>query len=579
LRYTVALPENSTFNSLAVSPDGRYVAVAAAVNGKRQLWLRPLDGLQVQPMAGTEDAEMPFWSPDSRFIAFGAEGRLKKIAANGGPPQSLCNAPGFRGGSWNRDDIIVFSSENGIAGIQKVPAGGGAPAKVVSPSNSASSLRYPVFLPDGRRVLYTVLGGATETGGIYVVSLDGRDNRRLLSDVSSVEFVPSLRTGGTNSRGHLLFVRENTLMAQPFDPSTAQSSGDVFPVVERVGFATHTDLATFGVSENGVMLYRSAGPIPDLFIGGETGIVWYDRSGKRLDPAVPAPDYVGMPALSPDEKSIVFTRSTKGASGNSDLWIRDLLRGTDRRLTSDPSQNFAPFWSPKGDRIVFHSNRAGHLGDLYQQAVNGSGQAELLVSSSNLITPTQWSRGGRFIVYLEIDPKTQRDIWVLPMDDGSSAKAKPVLFLQTPFNETQGQLSADNRWMAYTSDDSGQREVYVRPFPVAEGIWKISTAGGSMPRWAGDGKELFYVSADGKMMAVAVMAHPGNGTQTKPSFVTGNPVALFQVHLANPGAAYLDYDVTADGKRFLVNVNASDTMSAAATPLTVVVNWTADPIK
>jgi Tol biopolymer transport system component len=281
---------------------------------------------------------------------------------------------------------------------------------------------------------------------------------------------------------------------------------------------------------------------------------------------VGAPGSLLSPAISPDEKSVVFSRAS---GAGSDLWVRDLSRGTETRFTSNASMNLAPVWSPQGDRIVFASNRKGVF-NLYQKAASGSGQDELLLPSSLGGAAYQWSRDGRFIVYTEVDPKTKYDLWVLPTE-GAAADRKPVPFLKTEFNELFGQLSPDSHWMAFTSDRSGRREVYVRPFPPGDGEWTISIAGGEEPRWRGDGKELFFEAADGKMMAVPVKAVAG----AKPSFEAGTPVPLFDAHMVH--SAYnnlVQYDVTADGKRFLIDTTGGSGV-AATQPLTVVTNWDA----
>jgi eukaryotic-like serine/threonine-protein kinase len=473
LRYTIAPPEGAqTIHSFAVSPDGRMVVMAAAINGKQQLWQRQLDALQWQPMPSTDGAAYPFWSPDSRNIAFFAGGKLRRIAASGGPSQPVCDAPDGRGGSWNRDDVIVFSPVPQDTAVQRVPAGGGVPVDV---TKTKGVYRFPQFLPDGRRFLYLASGSTPEKNGIFVSSLDGAENRRVLADNSSVQFASSAAGGRL---GHLIFIRENTLMAQPFDGGNAQLSGDVFPVGEGVAFASVNYFAPVAASGNGVLLYWTGGGGGG---GGTNQIVWYDRAGKLLEP-VGQPGPVIMPTISPDEKTIAFSRGDSG-SGNRDIILRDLGRQNDRRLTTDASTNTTPFFSPNGDRIVYRSDRGGHPGDLYWRASNGSGQDEVLLSTPTPKTVNQWSRDGRFVVYVEQDPKTKNDVWVLPMGPDGKPSGKPMPFAHSEFNEIQGQLSPDNHWMAYTSDVSGQREVYVQPFPSADNESRISTAGGVQPRW------------------------------------------------------------------------------------------------
>jgi Tol biopolymer transport system component len=561
LRYTIAAPENSRVHSFAISPNGRYVTIAAAAQGKRQqLWLRALDTLQAQELPGTEDAAYPFWSPDSRFIGFFAQGKLKKIAVSGGPAQSLCDAANGRGGSWSSiagsgEDVIVFSPGPGNqVAIQRVPAAGGVPADV---SKTKGSYSFPMFLPGGRRFLYLVSGAPFVKGDIYLGSLDGNENRRVLAGASQVVFAPS---AAGSSTGHLLFVRENTLMAQPFDAGSARTSGDAVPIAESVPVPPGT-LASIPVtvSENSVLVYSTTQGAAVM-----NEIVWFDRTGKRLG-SVGAPGDVRTPSISPDEKMVSFTRRT--SSNTSDLWLWDLVRGTETRLTSDASFNVGPSWAPQGNRVVFRSDRGGRAGDLYQASASGSGHDELLLVGTRGIVDPEWSRDGRFIIYSESDPKTKWDLWVLPVGDDAPAGRKPIPFLQTDFNELQGQMSPDGRWMAYSSDESGSREVYVRPFPAAEGKWRISTAGGIQPRWRRDSRELFFVAADGKMNAVTVKAVSG----TKPSFEASAPLPLFDAHIVDIPVAF-EYDVTADGKRFLVTTNNA---AGYAPPLNVVVNWSA----
>ncbi len=580
LRSSITLPEHSSIHTFALSPDGRTLVIAATVSGKRQLYLRPMDALQFQPMPFTEDGTYPFWSPDSRNIGFFAQGKLKKVAASGGPSLVLCDASNGRGGTWNRDDVIVFSPNSIAVSLQRVAAAGGVPTDVVK---AQDGLYNPVFLPDGRHFLYMILGGVATQTGIYVASLDQKAdgdqrgdrpakgesnaNRRILPDASSVQFAPPQRSG---QPGHLLFVRQNTLMAVPFDASSAQVSGAVVPLADGVGLTSTTFYAPVSVSENGVLLYQTSG------VAGGGQLAWFDRSGKQLG-LVGAPGAILTPAISPDEKQVAFSRQSGTVA---DLWVRDLSRGTETRFTSDASMNIAPFWSPKGDRIVFESNRRGGVYNLYSKAASGSGPEELLLPSSLTDVMNQWSRDGRFIVFHRFEPKTKRDLWVLPMD-GPVSDRKPIPFLQSEFEELLGQLSPDSRWMAFTSDRSGRREVYVRPFHFStatsvgdgEADYTISIAGGAQPRWRGDGEELFFVGADGKIMAASVKSAPLAVTGAPSPFETGDPTALFEAHLANAGTNLFEYDVTSNGKRFLINTTGTE--AASAPPLTVVTNWQA----
>jgi Tol biopolymer transport system component len=544
LRYTMSTPA-LFYPAVAISPNGRYLAIAdfTGVRADQALFIRPLDALQVQRIPETEGAAVPFWSPDSRYIGFVARGKLKKIAVTGGPAQTLCDVPGvFQGGTWNRDDSILFAL-NGT--LSRVPAAGGLPVEIPNPQGRRV---VPAFLPDGRHFL-----SANQTG-IWVSSLDGKETRRILADVSSAAFAPSDKSGRT---GHILFVREGNLMALPFDPESRQATGDVFPVTE--GVFVDAGLAAASASATGVLVYF------DSRAAGKNNIVWSDRSGK-VTPTGLTGD-VWEPAISPDEKTIAYSRNN---GLTSDIYLRDLVHGLDQRFTSDRSLNNTPVWSPTGDRIVFRSTRGAGQQQLYQQSASGADQAEALTKSPSNKFASQWSKDGRFLVITtnNLGGTLALDLSVLPMGEGSgSGTQDPQKFLATQFLEAQGQISPDSHWMAYSSDATGQLEVYVRPFPIAEGVSRISNAGGQQPRWRGDGKELFFVGGDGKMMAADIKAVLG----PKPVFDHGEPKPLFDTHIASaPGTYAFQYDVTADGKRFLV-----DTGSATDNKVTVVVNWRA----
>jgi len=550
LRYTIEAPEKSSVHSFAVSPDGRLLAIAGALQSGSRLWIRPLDTLLAQALPGTEGAQYPFWSPDGKFVGFFAEGKLKKIAADGGPAQSLCDAPNGRSGSWNRDDVILFAPQPS-GGIHRVPARGGTDTPVTHVNGSD---RFPVFLPDGRHFLHLVTSAPAAESGVYLTSLDGKETRRVLADASSFSYVPP--AAGQNL-GHLLFVRDSTLVAQPFDPDRLAAAGDAFPVAEHVGFGANNNFAPVGASANGVLVYQSDRSVL------QNDLVWFDRSGKVAGQVAPLGEYWDV-ALSPDEGTAAYSLLGGGNTGN--IWLYEFARQTGQRFTFHPSGNLGAVWSPRGDRIAFSSNRNAAVSNLFVKPANGAAQEEPLLSTGDIKIASSWSPDGRYLVYEEINPKTKADIWVLPMD-GPAQSRKPFVFLSTEFDELQGQLSPGGRWMAYTSDSDGRREIYVRPFPAANALWKISTGGGEEPRWRRDEKEIFFVEPDGKLAAAAVTETAGQ----KPAFAVGGQQTLFDAHidLRASNERGMQYDVASNGQRFLV----LRTAAPASTPLTVIVNW------
>jgi Tol biopolymer transport system component len=369
-----------------------------------------------------------------------------------------------------------------------------------------------------------------------------------------VSFAPS---SSGDQLGHILFVRENSLMAQPFDTKTAMISGEAFSVAEGIG-PVPGNYSSFSVSDNGILLYWSLG-----FANNQ--IVLYDHSGNVLE-RISTPGPVSTPSLSPDEKTVAIAR---WFGGNRQLWLWDLAHKRDQPFTVDLSQNDSPVWSPNGDRIAYRSQKSGRQ-EIWLKATNGSGKDEMLKTDANSQFPSQWSTDSRFIVYNPQDQKTKLDIWYIPLE----GDRKPLKFLGTDSNEAQGQISPDGKWMAYMSDKTGSREIYVASFPLGEGEQRISTAGGEEPRWhRNNGKELFYVAPDGKMMSVTVKAATG----PKPTFEYEPPVILFDTRMAfATDTRAFQYDVSSDGKRFVVVTNASSTPSAVAPalpPITVVVNW------
>ena len=560
MQLAVPLPDEMSLPLFAqLSPDGRRVVLAVYLGQQSQLVLRSLDSSQVQPLPSTESVSTrsPFWSPDSRSIGFYSGGKLKTVSANGGPAQVLCDASlsGF-GGAWNSDGVILFVGNSGP--LQRVNASGGACTPVMKGAANEND-DSPAFLPDGKHFLYRAKGGDESTRGIYVASLDNPAGQRLLTDRSSVVFAPSTHGG---RQGYLLFLRGTTLTAQPFDTETLQLAGDAFPVAEQVAMDFNNQVAA-SVSANGVLVYLSN-------LVRDNQLTWFDRSGKVLGTVGPHGLQNGV-ALSPDDKVAAIGRNFSGS--DIELWLEDLVRGEATAFTFDPTHGRVAVWSPDGSQIIL----TGTDGKLYRKDANGGGREEQLLAGGNPKYPSDWSRDGRFLLYTDIDPTTGADIWVLPDPSGKSGDGKPFPFLQTEFGESQAQFSPDGRWIAYASNESGQGEIYVRPFSGqpsgSSGEWKISTDGGREPRWSADGKELFYLAGESsghfKYQLMAVPIH----TIGAATFQAGAPKPLFD--FVYPGIVpqynVFGYAVAADGRRFLVNPS----VNPITTTLNVIVNWEA----
>jgi eukaryotic-like serine/threonine-protein kinase len=546
MKFSILPPEQERVGGIALSPDGRRLTFTAMDStGKSRLYLRPLDALAAQPLAGAGNALYPFWSPDSRFIGFFAEGKLKKIAASGGPPQVICNALAPRGGAWNRDDVIIFTAGTN-EGLSRVSSAGGDPSVLTTPDRSRMeySHRWPQFLPNGRSFLYFT-NAAPESRGVYLGSLDSKETRRLLLTDSSGIYAPP---------GYLLFWRAGTLLAQAFDQQKLALTGEPFPIAEQVGVTEAGGFLTYvTVSQNGVLASHPGS-------SEKVQLAWFDRGGKQTGVISSRAEYRN-PALSPDGKRMAFD-SIDPQMVNRDVWALEFARGTTSRLTSDPATDSFPVWSPDGSHVVFSSNRNGLSSDLYQKAASGAGSDELLLKSGSPTVPTDWSQDGRFILYQSIDPKARENIGVLPLE----GDRQPFPLLQTEFSEQQARFSPNGKWFAYTSDESGATQVYVQSFPASGAKWPVSTGGGDQPRWRRDGRELFYLAADGKLMAVDV--------KTDGAFEAGVPRPLFETHspfAAGPFA--INYVTTADGQGFLVRLAVEQ---SSTPPITVVVNWAAE---
>ena len=560
VRFTVPLPPGGAFptvNSVALSPDGRKLAYLALVNSTTMIWVRSLDTLEAHAVPGTEGAMYPFWSPDSRYLAFTAELKLKKVDLSGGPPQVLCsvgvNAP--TSGAWTKDGQIYFA--NGREGIARVPQGGGDPVRITKVNNPAGEAfhAYPYALPDGRHLLMLDTFNSSDHNAVYLISTDGKESRKLTSSAHSFSYAPPLEG---EKVGHLLVTRQEAIMALPVNPQTMEPVGDLFPVADHVGSSRSS--ALFAVSPSGSLAYTTGSS------RGTSQLTWFDRSGKLLSSLGGAADFAGI-ALSRDGTRAA-TSQTEGAGQNQDVWLFDLTRGVRSRFTFHEAFDIDPVWSPDSTKIAFSSNREGPL-TLYIKDAAGSSPEELLFKNEAANRVTDWSPDGRFLLFMRADQK--RVLWTLadPLDP---ARRKASPYLDDQHATSQGQFSpgpaGGPRWVAYTSDESKRGfEIFVQSFPVGSGKFQISTGGGTQPRWRRDGKELFYMASDGKLMAVDV--------KLAPRFEAGVPHPLFDTRLSNTVLPVIfRYDVTADGQKFLLE-RQSQVDGSESQGITVVLNWLA----
>jgi Tol biopolymer transport system component/predicted Ser/Thr protein kinase len=536
-RFIIPASEKQTLLNPTISPDGRRLVFAKRAGGKLQLWYRPLDSLTAQPL--TEKISFPvfsFWSPDSRYIGFFSDGKLKKMDISGGPAQPIADTTSPRGASWNRDGVIIFTPDV-TTPLYRVSATGGEVSQLTTLDESRHEIshRWPFFLPDGRHFLYLARSAQPENTAIYIGSLDSKETKLIFTVDSSPTYAPP---------GYLLFCREANLLALPFDTDRLEVTGKAFPVIEGVSYDDQNSQAHFSVSSTGVLVYRSGG-------SQDSQLTWFDRNGTQLGTAG-QPGRYGDPRLSPDEKRVAVPHS-EPPTFVPDIWIIELTRGAATRLTSDPAVDIAPEWSPDGSRIAFSSNRDGQF-NLYQKLSSGAGRDEDLLKSAELKVMEDWSVDGRFILY-RTRGDTNFEIWVLPL----FGDQKPYALLQTGFSENFAKLSPNGKWVAYVSNETGANQVYVREFQGRGGKCLVSTGGGGAPHWRHDGKEIFYTDA-GKIMAVDMKAGDAG-------FEPGVPKLLFE----RRGAAR--FDVSRDGQRFLVALPIEENPPE---PIKVVMNWTAD---
>ncbi len=570
MRLMIGMPDKvvpASNGSFALSPDGRFLAFDAfGPDGVKRLYVRALNSLEARPLPGTEYTgwASPFWSPDNRFIAFCAGGKLKKIDINGGPPLTICSLSGeVVGGSWNQHGVIIFSNYPGNKGIIRVSSEGGTASPVTRPDTGKGGMNHflPSFLPDGSHFLYEI--EIPENRGIYVGSLDlkpeEQEYKRILSATSGPLYLPPRESGP----GHVLFLRNQTLMTQSFDPERLRAMGDPIPVAENVRY--YLNYGCFSASANGTLVYASGSSL----LAQPT---WYDRQGRPTGVAGEPGLYFGM-AISPNgQRAALSLPDSSQSSIYSDLQLWDVAREINTRFTFGQGFNISPVWSPDGNRVVFSAGQSGHVSNLYQKSASGAEDETLLLKSDKDDHPTSFSRDGRFVLYNRLDPKTNFDLWVLPLTGDRKARA----FLVTNFNENDAHFSPDVHWVAYVSDESGTNEVYVRRFSQtsiqtqteAAEKWKISSGGGIGPRWRENGKELYYLAPDGNVMAVAITADTG--------LHAGVPKALFHTPVFSSAAftvndAISNWDAASDGNRFLLAVPAR---GASLSPFNVILNWT-----
>jgi eukaryotic-like serine/threonine-protein kinase len=546
LRLSILLPTTEALGfsrdraAIAISPDGKQLAYTARQGDTSQLYLRALDRLEPAPVPGSEGAYIPFFSPDSHWVGFFAQGKLKKAAIAGGVPQDICSAGDGIGASWGADDMIYFTPL-WTKGIWRVPAGGGQAELVIAPEPGKSERSYlwPEVLPGGKAVLFTAwTGGSFDGAHIVALRLDTHERRTVIEGGTYARYLPT---------GHLVYARGAELLAVPFDAQRLEVRGTPVPVLDGLMTGASAGDADFGFSQNGTLLY-----VPGGLRRSEYALVWVDQKAT-VRPMSGRERSFEVPRLSPDglHVAVVIAGSTY------DIWLYDVARDTLTRLTFGGDDNY-PVWSPDGKRIAFNSTRDGPA-NLYLTAADGSGTVERLTASEYSQYPGSWSPDGKFLAYTEeAHPHTGDDIWLLPLQ----GDRKPQPLLQTPFDEWQPRFSPDGRWLAYASNESGSAEVYVQPFPSLGAKWKISTDGGIEPLWAPTGRELFYRNGD-KMMAVSL--------ETRPAFAVSKSRLVFEAPYAHISSDIPNYDVAPDGQQFLMV--QENRQKATVTKLNVVLNW------
>ncbi len=537
-RFALTLPPTEQFTGLnsgtvALSPDGTNLVYAA----NQQLFLRSMDSLETYPIPGTEGAVSPFFSPDGQWIAFFADRKLKKVSLDGGQPLTLSDTGGGMG-NWGPNDTIIFTLGPG-SGLLQVSAAGGTPQDLTTldTANGEGAHISPEILPDGKAFVFTARSGGGDR--IVVQDFENGERRVLIQEGTSAHYVAT---------GHLVYVRERTLLAVPFDLASLEVTGAPVPFIEGVMQGPASRHAAISISRSGSLVY-----VPGEAQGAVNTLVWVDRTGAVELLGAPPQGY-GNPRLSPDGQRI----AVQITGGTTDVWVYDITRQTLTRLTFEGDNNLLPIWTPDGERITFRSNRGGGPGNLYWKPADGSGTAERLTTSEFLDNASSWSPDGKVLSFYSAGGS--RDLRMLQME----GERQPRPFLQTQFHEAAAVFSPDGNWLAYVSNESGQNEIYVQPFPGPGGKRQISTGGGTEPAWPRNGRELFYRNND-QMLAVEVT--------TTPTFSAGNPKLLFEGDFQLGSAARASYDVTADGQRFLMIQQEGGSDSEAPAQINVVLNW------
>jgi Tol biopolymer transport system component len=537
-------------NQLALSPDGTRLVAVITRPTSAALWLRRLDQVAGQILVERANGfYFPFWAADSRFLAFFADGKLNTIdVSSGAPPQPVCDAPDGRGGTWNRDGVMLFAPSS-EGPLYRVAAGGGT-AQQVTDLNRArgdTAHQHPKFLPDGQHFLFLVRSTKAENSGLYLGSLRSKDTRRLVaSDVMGLFAAPD----------HVLFLREATLMAQRFDPRRFELEGEPFPVAQDVGLSiSGNGLAAIAASDTGVLAYRTGTGSTDRILR------WVDRTGKPLADVGAVGSHENV-ALAPGGDRLAETLAQRG---NRDIWVVDLQRESSSRLTVNPDRADNAIWSHDGRQIAFASTREGGVRNLYKKDASGVGSDELLLKTTKEKYPTDWSPDGQYLLYTEETALGHGHVWALPLSGGDR---KPFRFPNTSADESQARFSPDGHWVAYMSTETGGPQVNVQAFPQGTMKVPVSTGYGSEPRWRRDGHELFYATTS-SLWSVDVT------TTTPTGFAMGVPRKLFDVGTLALSRLTTRYDVTGDGQRFLLNVPRTSASSLSANPpIRVVVNWT-----